>query len=336
MGKTKYKKDWENKFSWVKKCSTDQYKAICTVCGDSLTISSGVNILERHGITPKHVGNMKNHATQSTFNRNAEGQVLLQVPDKVSVQLTTEEQVLKAEIVRCLDMVHNNLPFAAADGDNDKYRLMFPDSQIAKAYMQKENKAKYMIQFGIAPVIRDIILDDLRGKPYSFRFDETTTSQIKKQYDGYATFFSDHLQQVITTYLGTLFVGKCSAQDILQDLEVLMEGLQIDLKLMLSLGMDGPNVNLLFFQMLNDKFETQDKKLIDVGTCPLHTVANSLGKGLHELDENDIDLNEFAVNLHSFFKLSAKRIEQYFTSDVVTDLEPQRMIRHSETRWLGI
>ena len=57
---------------------------------------------------------------------------------------------------------------------------------------------KYMMQFGIAPVIRVIILDDLKGKPFSFRFDETTTSQIKKQYDGYAIFFSDHFNQIVT------------------------------------------------------------------------------------------------------------------------------------------
>ena len=43
-----------------------------------------------------------------------------------------------------------------------------------------------------------------------------------------------------------------------------------------------------------------------------------------------------SINLHSFFKLSAKRIEQYFTADVILDTEPQRMMRHAETRWLGI
>ena len=35
--------------------------------------------------------------------------------------------------------------------------------------------------------MRKIILKELRGLPFSFRFDETTTFRIKKQYDAYAT-----------------------------------------------------------------------------------------------------------------------------------------------------
>ena len=57
MGKSKYRQDWEKKFKWVKKCPTDQYKATCTVCADTLNVTSGVKVLERHEETPKHVRN---------------------------------------------------------------------------------------------------------------------------------------------------------------------------------------------------------------------------------------------------------------------------------------
>ena len=57
---------------------------------------------------------------------------------------------------------------------------------------------------------------------------------------------------------------------------------------------------------------------------------------MKELSDDGSDLNEFGVNLHNFFKLSAKRIQDYFSAEVLTDLEPQRMIRHAETRWLGV
>ena len=87
---------------------------------------------------------------------------------------------------------------------------MFPDSEIAKSYAQKADKIKYMMLFRIAPVIRDIILDDLKGKPFSLLFDETTTSQIKKQWDGYATFFSDHFNQTLP-----LIWERCSLVNVL-------------------------------------------------------------------------------------------------------------------------
>ena len=49
-----------------------------------------------------------------------------------------------------------------------------------------------MIQDGIAPYLQKIILNELKELPFSFRFDETTTSQVKKQYGVYATYHSVH------------------------------------------------------------------------------------------------------------------------------------------------
>ena len=57
---------------------------------------------------------------------------------------------------------------------------MFPDSQIAKGHKLNETKMNYMIQFGIAPYFRDLIKDDLKNILCSFKFDETTKKQVKK------------------------------------------------------------------------------------------------------------------------------------------------------------
>ena len=65
---------------------------------------------------------------------------------------------------------------------------MFPDLQTAKGNKLNKTKMKYTIQFGIAPYFRDLLKDDLKNIPYSFRFDETTTQQAKKQCDGYTQY----------------------------------------------------------------------------------------------------------------------------------------------------
>ena len=59
---------------------------------------------------------------------------------------------------------------------------MFPDSKIARKYKQSETKVKYSVRFGIAK-------QDFSKTPFTFKFDETTTSQIKKQYDGYIQYW---------------------------------------------------------------------------------------------------------------------------------------------------
>ena len=37
-----------------------------------------------------------------------------------------------------------------------------------------------------------------------------------------------------------------------------------------------------------------------------------------------------------FFTFSTKRVEDYFNTDFLTDLEPRMMLRHVPTRWLNL
>ena len=67
---------------------------------------------------------------------------------------------------------------------------MFPDLQIVAKYSQEEIKAKYVLQFGLAPFVKDELTTDVQKTIYSFKFDETTNCQVKKQYDRYVSFFS--------------------------------------------------------------------------------------------------------------------------------------------------
>ena len=57
---------------------------------------------------------------------------------------------------------------------------MFPDSDIAKGYKQSEAKIKYSIQFRLAPYFMQSLEDDFLGRAFSFKFDATTTFQVKK------------------------------------------------------------------------------------------------------------------------------------------------------------
>ena len=55
-------------------------------------------------------------------------------------------------------------------------------------------------------------MEDMQCKQYCFHFDETTTSQIKKQYDGYIPYFSKKYNQVVCEYAVSLFIGHCPAE----------------------------------------------------------------------------------------------------------------------------
>ena len=85
---------------------------------------------------------------------------------------TTKDQILNAEILHALNIVDKNHSFSSANGNSDRFKKMFPDSQIAAKYSQEETKSKYVVQFGLAPFVKDELV-----------------TGVQKQYDGYVSFF---------------------------------------------------------------------------------------------------------------------------------------------------
>lgn len=121
--------------------------------------------------------------------------------------LTESEQVAKAETIWALKCVKANFSFAS--NNENVFKLMFTDSKIAANYNMCETKAKYVVQFGIAPYVQNVLVTDMKNQAFTFKFDETTTNQVKKQYDGYIQYFSPKFDTIINHYCGSLFLGKC-------------------------------------------------------------------------------------------------------------------------------
>ena len=73
-----------------------------------------------------------------------------------------------------------------------------------------------MIKFGIADYLTKKLIYDVNRVPFSFLFDEFTNNQIKKQYDGYVSYWSPRSDQVVSAYPGLLFLGHCNTDDLVE------------------------------------------------------------------------------------------------------------------------
>ena len=123
-------------------------------------------------------------------------------------------QALKAEIIDVLYKVQYNYSFSSASGDGECYRLMFPGHPAAENYKCSSTKSAYLLQYGIVDIFKEEIVKDMEGVPYTFKFDETTTSQVKKQYNAYISYWSRQYNEVVNVYAGSLFVGHCPAREL--------------------------------------------------------------------------------------------------------------------------
>jgi len=100
--------------------------------------------------------------------------------------------------------------------------------------------------------------------------------------------------------------------------------------------MDGPAVNKSFSDKLKTTLNNTDAtSFIDIGSCPLHSANNAFSDGLKYLKET-INLDQIAIDLHFFFKLSAARREDYREVSSITEVTSHYVLKHCQTRWLSL
>lgn len=190
---TKYNKDWEltEGLGWLEADSSNAFNARCKYCNKCFKISgSGISEVRSHAKSNAHVKIAKfreNVGNQQTFIKDASGNTVLQRSNFI---LTNNEKSRKAEILWSLKCCFSNYSFHSNNGNNSLFAAMFPDSDLACKFQMSETKIKYVVQFRIASYLRECLLEDMTKTPFTFLFDETTTAQVKKQYDGYVQYFS--------------------------------------------------------------------------------------------------------------------------------------------------
>lgn len=333
-----FKAAWQDQHDWLIPVQGQPTKAKCKLCGKEFSVAnSGLGQVKQHAETEKHkqVSNTRSGTSSQRLllpRSSDDGAISLSATPSVS--FSTEEQTLRAEILWAMKCAQSNFSFSSNTNLASVFRAMFPDSEIARNYGMSESKIKYVLAFGVAPYVRERLIDDLQSCPFTFLFDETTTSQVKKQYDGYVQYESRQYKKIITHYAGSLFLGHCTAEQLKSHFFEFGESLKWDLKYLLHIGMDGPNVNKSFHKTLeNELLTVHGKKILNIGTCNLHPVHTAFSKGLAKLN---FDLDKLPHNLHFFFKFSAARRQDFALSELETELEAQQMLRHVSSRWLSL
>ena len=83
-------------------------------------------------------------------------------------------------------------------------------------------------------------------------------------------------------YLTSVIFGHARAEDVVKDMLGVLDKLAIPLRLMLSLGMDGPNVNKSIMHKINQVMKEKGyQPLVKCPpSCPIHMCHNSFRKGM--------------------------------------------------------
>ena len=329
MGKTSYNKRWEDEYDWICCVKGDNAKANCKFCKKTFSVDKcGVSQVKSHARSDSHQRHDKSFANQVVFTGSGK------LVPAGTLTLTKDEQIIKAETLHALHYVDSSNSYSSSTQQSELYSMMFPDSAIAKAFTSGASKIAYVVKYGLAPFYQDKLKQDISNVPFTFKFDETTTKQVKKQYDAYISYWSNTLNQVTNNYLGSLFVGHCTAVDLVDHYLEFKQRWHLDDHLLLHIGMDDPSVNLLFEKKLNENFiENSNAEFLQLGTCSLHPVHTAFKKGLEEMD---FPFNSFFHDLSFYFHLSSARREDYQSIEKLTGVTAVYVKKHGPTRWLSM
>jgi len=328
MGKTSYCLKWEDEFSWIEKVKDAPDKAHCILCKKTFSIDKcGVSQVKSHSRSDQHKKSETLYQSQRTFTTTGSLQ-------SAKFILTKEEQIIRAETLHALHYVQYNYSYSSSSAQSELYKEMFPDSVIARSFTGGYTKLAYIVKYGLSLYFEEMVKQDIEGVPFTFKFDETTTKQVVKQYDGYICYWSKTHGYVITNYLGSLFVGHYTAADLLDHYLAFRVKWKLDDKLLLHLGMDGPNVNLRIERELADHLSKNcEAQFLQLGSCSLHPVHTAFKKGLEEMD---FPFDSFFHDLSFSFHLSSARREDYKSMEVITEVIAVFVKKHGPTRWLSM
>ena len=134
-----------------------------------------------------------------------------------------------------------------------------------------------------------------------------------------------------------MFVGHCTADDLVDHFFKFVRDLGLlDFNLLLALGIDGPNVNKSFKPKLAEELQKRGvTHFLDVGTCSIHIANNAFLEGIECLKDN-VNVDQFVIDLHFFFKLFAARRKGYGGVSELADVTTHYVIKHSQTRWVSL
>ncbi|GBO35079.1 hypothetical protein AVEN_94183-1 [Araneus ventricosus] len=324
---------------WLKP-GKDKSKARCLWCSKEFDISNmGESAVKAHmkGFKHNSYKNAQNatsagideffskpNLSETTNTNSPSTSNTMTVADSVA----KSKDVLDAEILWCMKVVTSHYSYKSTNDIGKIFSMMFPDSAIAQRFSISERKIAYLCHFGLAPYFQNIMYEEFKKlSHFTLLFDETLNrTNQQKQLDVHIRFWHADDKKVNTRYLTSIFMGHSTANDIFSAFQAAVA--KLDLKKLLQISMDGPAVNLKFYEILHQELKKEyNIECVNIGTCGLHTVNNAFRKGE---SCTDWEISSVLSALYYAFKDSPARRQDFLEASKLKKLP----LKFCNSRWL--
>ena len=181
---------------WVRKDKNNKANARRSVCNKTLALSTaGRSALTDHANDRKHSEAVKKIQNFFTSAKKSTDSIASSSSAQEGKQQTLDlrvhnADVVKAEIIWILKSICNGYSNRSCEQLNSTLKAMFPDSKIAEAFLMGRTKSMYLINHGLAPFFKSLLLSELNK--------------------------SDILLKVNVRFIGSTFFGHETLQNLLK------------------------------------------------------------------------------------------------------------------------
>ena len=159
---------------------------------------------------------------------------------------------------------------------------MFPDSNITDKFYLGPDKLQYSVNFGLVPYLKNILMEIMiKSTHFVISFNECLNKSTESSELDFLVEYFDVLEMKVSTrYVTSVFLGHSRHADLYNSFTSMMDELNEDKFVQLS--MDGVSVNVELQSVQDHRKDTGLPHLLDIRTCGLHTLHRSFKIGIEK------------------------------------------------------
>ena len=320
----KYNKDWEKKFSWLKKAPNELNQAYCKLC--HCTLAPKLTNIADHKKTEKH----KKHIP-------IQGQQLIGVTSTLRSSHKVDDGVKKAELhLAAAIACHSSVTAIDHLGE---IITQYGSGSVWGNMKLHHTKCIGLIKNVISPALKDDTEEDIKNKPYALKLDESTDTSVQKYLCVLVRYFSDKQLAVTTELLGLVPLIESNAEAIFQAFRNKLTDSGLNVENCLGFAYDGASVMVGSHNSVWTRLQGVAPNCVLI-KCICHSLALCIQ---HAMDELPSNINYLLSEIPNWFNKSAirrdafKQLFEVMNTNEDPDLSrtaPLPFKKVSSTRWL--
>jgi hypothetical protein len=324
-GKNYYSEKWQESYTWLVK-GRREGSGRCFVCSCEFSISNGGKAdVKRHQTTEKHRKNFEAHS------KTTSARSFFNAPPSSSFAADLKRQSAAAEGAFVFHTVKHSHSYRSADCGSGLFAVIFKDSKIAANFSCGKTKVAKIITNVLAKTSVELLLTDLKNRPFSIATDASNKGNIK-MFPLVCRYFSKEAGGVQTKLLSFFNSQQETSKDISRCLLEKLNTNNLNPANIISFCGDNASVNFGCHQSVFTELRKQNNDMISMG-CLCHVLHNAVKNASSLLK---IDIEAIILRTYSEFSSHSKRLEELMEFYHFCDLEFSELLRHVPTRWLTL